>query len=361
MNITISQQNILKAVRSAERTVSKNVTLPILNTLLLKAEGGTLTVSATNLEVGIRCWAGAKVEQPGSLAVPARIFSEFISSIRDEKLTIVADKQSAVISSEHYKTRILGMKPDEFPIIPTIQKGGEFAIPAKLLHEGIASVIEAASLLETRPELSGILLTSEGKQVAFAATDSFRLAERTGAIASGSAVSCIIPRQAALELMRLSADEGGEIKLIVSENQLSARGSNFELISRLIEGRYPDYRKVIPTKIAASVTADKSELERHVRMASIFSSSISDLTLKADKGAIEIMAKNADRGEIAVQLPGNGLGTFSVTVNYRYLLDGIKSAPSERVVLGYTGEGSPLVLTGEGRTDHVYVIMPLRS
>src|SRR3989338_2368426 len=156
MNIIINQKRLLDAVHTVERIVVKNTSLPILGTILLKTDQGRLKLIATNLEIGIQCWVGAKIEKEGTVAVPARIFSEFIGTVRDEKIAITVDRNSVFIESEHYKTQILGMKTDEFPIIPSVKSTSTFSIQGTLLATALGKVVDAVSLLETRPELGGV-------------------------------------------------------------------------------------------------------------------------------------------------------------------------------------------------------------
>ncbi len=349
-------------MRSVERVVSKNVSLPILNTILIKTEGGRVKLTTTNLEVGIHYFIGAKIEEEGVIAVPARVFSEFIGNIQDEKITLSTERNTLLVNSEHYQTKILGMGAEEFPIIPTLHNAIEFKIPVTVLKQALGSVLDSTSLLETRPELTGVFIAVEPTSLTCAATDSFRLSEYVAAVKTGASKSFILPRTTALEVMRLASEHEGGAEIAVSENQISVRGDDFELISRLIDGRYPEYKKIIPEKYTQEVTVGKQELERAVRMASIFSSSISDLLVKVSKTSMVLTAKNSDRGEIDAQLPCSGTTSpFEVSVNYRYLLDGLKVISAGDVILGYTGPGSPLVVRGAGQDHQLYVIMPLRT
>ncbi len=362
MKIIINRNKLQAAIRSVERVIGKNISLPILNTILFKTKGGQLRLTATNLEVGIQYRIGAKIEEEGAIAVPARVFSEFIGNVQDEKITLTTEGNILLVNSEHYQTKILGMGTEEFPLIPSLRATVEFKLPGALIKEALGSVIDATSLLETRPELTGVLVGVGHDRVTFAATDSFRLAEYIAPAATGIEKSFILPRATALEIMRLAGEHEGAVDIAVSENQIAARGEDFELVSRLIDGRYPEYKKIIPEKYVEEITLGKQELERNVRMASIFSSSISDLLIKVNKGQMVVTAKNSDRGEIAAQLPcGGATSAFEVTVNYRYLLDGLKIFTGGDIVMGYTGPGSPLVLKGAGQKHQVYVIMPLRT
>lgn len=362
MNIIISRPKLQTALRFAERVISKNISLPILSTVLLKAKDGQFRLSATNLEMGLNYWLGAKIDQPGEIAVPARIFSEFIGQIGDERLNLSVEKNVIHINSDRYKTRILGMEPKEFPLIPKSKNTSQFKISAADLRDGILGVLDATALTETRPELNGVFMALDKNKAVFAATDSFRLAEKTIALQATTEIKIIIPRSTAAELVRIADENGQELTVNVADNQLFVAGENFEFISRLIDGRYPDYKKIIPEKFISLAKTNKADFERNIRTAGIFSSSISDIKIKAEDNLMTITAKNSDRGEIDAaadcQLKNE---PFEISLNYRYLLDGLKTIPGENVIIQFTGDGSPLVLKGDERQDQTYLIMPLRN
>lgn len=362
MNLIINHKKFLAALRVVERFVSKNMSLPILNTVLLTTENNNLKLSATNLEIGINYWVGAKIEEEGEIAVPAKVFSDFISNVPDEKIMLSSSKNILSIDSEHYKTKILGMDSKDFPIIPKIKKDQKIKISQTDLKMALVNVIDSTALSETRPELSGVFVNVNKNKAEFAATDSFRLAEKIIDVSSEFSKSFIIPRNTVLELIRISEGVDGDITIAISDNQLFVGGDEFELVSRLIDGRYPDYKRVIPDKFISLVKVDKRELEKNTRMAGIFASSISDVKLSVGKGKMEILAKNSDRGEINATLICELKNhPFDISVNYHYLLDGLKAIPTDSVVIEFTGNGSPIVLRGENIKDQVYVIMPLRS
>jgi DNA polymerase-3 subunit beta len=314
------------------------------------------------LEVGINYWIGAKVGEGGEVAVPAHIFSDFINNVSDEKITITTNKNVLAINSEHYKTQILGMESKDFPIIPKIKKEATFEIDSQMFRSSLISVLDSASISEARPELSGIHVGISESSAEFAATDSFRLSEKIMPLKDGVNKTFIIPRNTAVELVKILENLNEEIVFAVSENQIFMYNNDFEFISRLIDGHYPEYKKVIPDRFLSLVRVSKSELEKNVRMASIFSSSILDVRLKVAKDAMEISAKNSDRGEIVSRVACDLKNRpFEISVNYHYLLDGLKIIPTENVILEFTGEGSPLVLKGENKKDQTYVIMPLKS
>lgn len=364
MNIIINHQKLQTALRVVEKIISKNVSLPILNSILLKTENGRLKISATNLEIGIRYWISSKINKEGEIAVPARIFSDFIGNINDEKLNLVVDRNIISVNSDNYKTQILGLDTKEFPILPKTKNQDSLLINSNVLKNAILAVFDSSSLSETRPEISGILFNFKRNKIELAATDSFRLAEKIITISAESNFEkpIIIPRSAAIEIMRICENNDQDLKIDISDNQIFVIGEDFEFISRLIDGHYPEYKRVIPDKYISVARVDKNEFEKSVKMASIFSSNIFDVKVKVLNNQIQLKAQNSDKGEIIASLPCVLKdGPFEVSVNYHYLLDGIKSIPSSNIFIQFTGDGSPLVLKGEDDKSQTYVIMPLRS
>lgn len=362
MTITINQKKLFTAIKNAERVVAKNQQLPILQSLLLKADNGVLCVSATNLEIGVNYYVNAKVTESGSIAVPAKVFSDFISTVHDEKIDISTTGTVMNIHSERYKTQILCSQDDEFPIIPVNKEHTGFRVRQSLLKHALVSVIDSTALSDTRPELSGIYVHFNTDRAEFAATDSYRLSEKSFQLKNDIIWSSILPRATALELIRILDQGDNEVMVSFSNNQIFISSDEFQLVSRLIDGRYPEYKRIIPERFLSVVRVKKSELEKGIKTASIFSSSISDIKIKVSEGSIYISAKNSDKGEInatlACELKND---PFELNANYTYVLDGLKPIESEYVMIQYTGDGSPLVLKAENKNDFTYLIMPLRT
>ena len=362
MELICNHQKLLTAIRNTERVVGRNISLPILGTILLNAQRGHLQISATNLEVGIKIKVPAKIDTEGSLAVPARVISEFIGAINDEKIKLKADKNSLHITSENYKTQILGLKPDDFPIIPMIRDGQETKLEPAVLKRALSAVVDSAATSETRPELSGVYCAVGPQSIEVAATDSFRLSEyRGGVISSSAGATFILPRFSSAEIIRLLDFESQPISLVTSDNQCVVRGQDLEFVSRLIDGHYPDYKRVIPEKAQATAVVSRPEFERAIRIASVFTSAISDIKIKASGDKLALLSRNSERGETNAHLPAKIGGQFELAVNYRYLLDGLKILEGDKIVLGFCGAGAPLLVKAEGNDYQTYVIMPLRN
>ncbi|KKS01454.1 MAG: polymerase III subunit beta protein [Candidatus Yanofskybacteria bacterium GW2011_GWA2_41_22] len=363
MKLLTNQKNLKRALNIVERVVSKNNSLPILNNILLKTENGRLKVSATNLEIGINCFIGSKIEEVGQIAVPARIFSDFIGNVTDEKVAITTKNNILSIDSDKYKTQILSFDAKDFPIIPKIKDNSFGSISAKTLRESLTAVFDSVALSETRPELAGVAVNFNKNNTVFASTDSFRLTEKIVDLKNNKEQSIILPRNTAAELIRISNDLDGDIRLYMNDNQIAFANDDIEIISRVIDGNYPDYKKVIPEKFISRVLVNKSDLEKNVKLTGIFSSNISDIKIKCMEDKIKLISKNSDKGEIEAETEGVLKNDpFEISLNYHYLLDGLKVINTDKVVVEFTGQNSPLVLRqGDGSKNIVYLIMPLRS
>ena len=372
MNIIINQKKLSQAVKNAERIISRNSSLPILQTLLLRAEKESLKVSATNLEIGVNYYVGAKINEPGIISVPAKIFSDFISNVQDEKLEISTKGNVMNINSDKYKTQILCFNADDFPIIPQNKNKETLKIKQDILKKSLLNVIDSASLSDTRPELNGVYINFENNKLILAATDSYRLAENITEIVNLVERTLIMPRNTALELIRALDDSQTDISLSFSDNQIFIGNDNFEMISRLIDGKFPDYKNLIPDKFISLARVQKDELEKGIKIASVFSSNIFDIKIKVEDKKAFISAKNSDRGETNATLVCELKNEpFELTANYTYILEGLKSINTESVLIKFTGDGGPLVIkpaassTIQERIDDknsfTYLVMPMRS
>lgn len=363
MRITVSQKNLKRALGLVEKIVSRNPSLPILNNILMKTDNGRLKISSTNLEVGINCIIGAKIDEMGGIAVPARVSSDFINNVSDERITLYTKNNILFINSDRYKTQILGFDPKDFPIIPKIKEGPVAVISSKILKSMLYSIADAIAISETRPELAGVYADISAKKITFAATDSFRLSEVNFDTKNTGQHSMIIPRNTVMELIRVTSDIERDIEVKIGDNQISFCNDDFELVSRLIDGNYPDYKKVMPNKFLSRVLVQKSDFEKDIRLAGLFSSNISDVKLLCSKDSIIIKSKNSDKGEIETSVPAVLKNEpFEISVNYHYLLDGLKVMDSDKVVLEFTGNGNPLIIKPHDNSrELMYLIMPLRS
>lgn len=362
MKIITTQKNLKQMVGITEKIISRNTSLPILNNILLKTENGRLKISATNLEIGINTFIGAKIDEPGELAVPARIFYDFISSITDEKISLTTKNNSLFINSEHYKTQILGFDPKDFPIIPKIKTESIAVIDSNQFRTALASVMDSVAISETRPELAGIFILFKNSRATLASTDGFRLTEAIIPFKHSETVSFILPRNTATELIRIISENISELEIKYNENQVSFSNNDIELVSRVVDGSYPDYKKVIPDKFISRVLIKKEDLEGQIKLAGLFTSNISDINLKCNDKEMLISAKNSEKGEIETTVPVLMKNEpFEISINFKYILDGLKHIPTQDVVVDFTGLGGPLIMRPNQQDSFVYLIMPLRK
>jgi len=363
MKAIVHQKNLKKALSLVEKVVSKNASLPILNNILFKTENGRLKVSATNLEIGINYSIGAKIEEVGQIAVPARIISDFISNIVDDKVLLTTRNNILSINSERYKTQILGFDAKDFPIIPKIKSKSLATIPTKLLRNSFLTVLDSVAVSETRPELAGVFIDFNNDKIVFAATDSFRLTEKSVDFKNIQKQSFILTRNTVIELIRITNELDGDLTFNISDSQVSFSNDDFEMVSRIVDGNYPDYKKIIPEKFVSKVLVRKDELDKAIRLAGLFSTNVSDIKINCSEKGITILAKNSDKGEIETLIESSLKNqSFEVSLNFHYILDGLKILDTERVIIEFTGQGSPLVIRpNDDKKDVVYLIMPLRN
>lgn len=384
MKLICTQENFKKAIFNSERVVSKQTTLPILNNILVEANKRGLQLSATNLEMGVVVKVGARVEKEGKITLPAKVLSNFVNNLpAGENIQIKGEGQVIKIKSGATKGSLKGLLAAEFPLIP--QKKGDFhlQIGGKKLANIIKKVIMAAALNETRQELTGVNLIFGEKELFFAATDSFRLAEHRVAISEkdinkelyqaliSKKASIIIPAVTLLEVGRIITEEENQVKITIEEGQIFFEVNGTTLVSRLINGKYPDYKHIMPKGYKTRIVGGKEMLQGAVKMASIFTSGkASEIRLKTDQGKkiVSIEARSAEVGENVSELKLDITGeSQDVVFNSRYLLDGINTIETSQVALLINSGTAPVAIkeinekTGEVLEDYVYIVMPIKN
>lgn len=368
MKIICLQENLKTALNITERIVGRNLTLPILNNLLLESDKGRLRIASTNLEIGINCWISCKVEKEGGLTVPAKILSGFVNNLPNKKIEIEVKENVLILRCEDYKAQIKGQDITDFPIIPKIQPKINMLIKTDILKAGLTQVVGAAAVSESRPELAGILFDFEKNHLKLAATDSFRLAEKTISIDVSNKESIILPQRTVQELIRIlgersEAETDGQVKIILSSSQVLFDLGDIHLVSRLIDGQYPNYQQIIPKSFKTKVILNKEEFIKAMKISSIFSSRLNDVKFAiSQKKNLEIFAQNTDIGENKSMVKAEIEGEDSeVSFNCRYILDGLNNIDSANVFFGLNSEDSPAIFRPVGDENYLYVIMPIKA
>lgn len=382
MKVICTQENFKKAVYSTERVVGKQITLPILENILLETESGMLKISATNLEIGVFLKIGAKIEKEGKITVPAKLLSSFINNLPSEgTITLLVDNQALNISCGSVEATIKGLLAQDFPIIPEMEGSFLFSFPAQEIRESIPRLISCASLDSTRPELSGVNMSFFDKEIHLAATDSFRLAESIVPIKKEKDLeytifkdknpSVIVPANTFVEVLRVISPETKEINVSVEESQIFFQVDNVRIVSRLINGKYPEYKQIMPSSFSTKVVMSKEELLRAVKIAGIFAKNkAGEVKFEIDPEKLEtkVLSKTEDIGENRTVLQSEVTGPKQeVVFNPRYIADSLQSAPTEKVAILINNSSSPAVLRMvEGKDNkeiksYTHIIMPIKS
>ena len=363
MKLQVTQENLAKALNNVARiAISSRNPLPILSNILLKTVNNRLSISATNLEIAITEKIGSKIQTNGAVTVPARLMQEYVNSLPSGVLDLELEEHKLHISTEQYRSTINGIIADEYPVVPEIDKGVNWTLPAKECRD-LAKVVFAASSDETRPVLTGVLLQSQKGFLYAASTDSYRLAEKK-LIKTSKEVSLLIPALAIQELLRILPEDVEEIEVISDNQQVLFRAGELELVSRLIDSTYPDYRKLIPTNFATTATLDRNEFIAITKVSSLFArESAGSITIKVDESnkQISITSIASQLGENTSSAPAVIQGSGEVTLNSRYLLDVLNILNGKDVTFSFNGKLDPCVLTDSESNDSTYLVMPLKS
>jgi len=350
------------------RSISTRTTLPILNNLLLETTAEGLALTATNLEIGIRKVIPAEVAEEGSTTAPARLLTEFVGTLPDEPLEMALDAGTQTLSVRcgRFDTHIKCIEADEFPSGPRPDEGDRLAIALDDLLSAVEQTQMAASTDEARPVLTGELLHIETRKLVLVATDGHRLAERRLSAASGEELEAhlIVPARALGELPRAFRGETSEVEVIVSKarNQVFFRAGTSEVTSRLIDGNYPNYAQVIPTKSSTTVRVPNAELTQTVRAVSLFArDSANVIRVRAQAGSLVLSAMTNEVGDSKAELSAEVDGAeIQIAFNARYVLDALAVIPGDRVEFRFDGPLSPGLITSPGSDEYLYVIMPIR-
>ena len=367
MHIICLQENLKQALNITEKIIGRNLTLPILNNFLLSIENNKLKISSTNLEIGINSWVAVKIQEKGNITVPARLLTDFINNLPNEKVELKVKNQQLEVRSKKFKAILKGLSADDFPIIPKIKEKPLIKVRGNILKNGLTQVVEMASLSESRPEISGIYMNFNKNSIKLAATDSFRLAEKNIEINSDNKglkdQSLIIPQRTAQEINRILSEEDTEVEVVLSNNQILFDFGYAQVISRLIEGQYPDYQQIIPDDFITQVVVNREELINNIKIASLFSGKINDIKIsfKPKKSFLEILSKDVDIGEnkskVEAEIKGKDV---EIIFNYKYLLDGLNNIFSDKVILGLNDASKPVVVRPVGDVSYTYVVMPIK-
>lgn len=367
MELTVTQENLTRALGAASRVASSKTQLPILGNILLRTDGHRLMVAATNLEIATTQHIGAKIVNKGAITIPARLITEFVASLPKTAVTLRVTENKLHVTADGYNSTINGTLADDFPELPTINEktAVSYAIDAGSLKQSIGQTILTASSDATRPVLTGVYWHSFNGALYLAATDGYRLSEKR-LVETKSEVSAIIPTSTLQEVLRVLGDDISEVEVLFDESQVRFRLNDTEITSRLIDGNFPDYRQLIPANSETVITVPRSGFAQITKVAGLFArESGGSVTITADteKDKISLHSVASELGENTSETDADVSADGQVTLNSRYLTEALGVVDADKVVFRFSGKLSPCVLSAadEKAADYLHVIMPLKS
>lgn len=363
MKLQVTQENLSKAINTVARVANSRGTLPILSNVLLRTENNRLSIAATNLDIAITQFIGSKVENTGAITVPAKLMQEFVSSLPGGVLKLELSDNKLHITTDQYQSTINGTNAEEFPVMPAISGGSPVTLDAQAFKKALAEVVFAASNDDSRPVLTGVYFHGTDGGIITVATDSYRLAEYKLA-KSKAALNFLVPASAAADLLRIISDTDKQILLTHDDQQVRFEVGEVVLVARLIEGNYPDYRKLIPTKFATTAKMKRTDFINIAKVSSLFArESAGSITIKADKqsGKVSINAIASQLGENTATADAEINGSGEVTLNSRYLIEALNAFSAQDVEFCFNGKLEPCILKSQAEPSYLHLIMPLRS
>lgn len=369
MKFSVTTENLAGGLQIVSRLATTRATLPILGNIYIEADGGRLKLAATDLDLGIESYINAKVEESGSITLPARTLVDFVTNNHDTSIRFTIDDVTCRVESAHARAEIKGMDATEFPTIPSVDNGVEVVAPAPLVREAISKTAFATIQDETRPVLAGVALYGDKGTLTFVATDSYRLAEYQIAVTTplSEVLRVIVPAKSLQEVARLITDDKANVTLVFGEHQVSARVGETVLVSRLIDGAFPDYKAILPRDFSVTVAVSRHDLINHLKMVSLFSrDSAYNVTFTTKPKELELRAVSGVIGSGTAMVEAATSGPeMAIAFNARFVLDGLQVIEGESVHLKLIpNEGNrwfPGLLESTNEDNYHYVVMPLRT
>ena len=363
MKLECSVEKIKNAIAQAERITGKNLTLPVLNSILFIAEGKSLKLRAMNLSLGIEIELGAKIEKEGTLAIAGGVLANTFSNIyQNENILLEGVDGNLLVKTKKSQIKLKGGAHEDFPTIPLVD-GASFNIEAGKLIDGIKSVYYSASPSDIKQEISSVYIYSKEENLFFVSTDSFRLAEKKIKLKEIIDVpGILIPFKNIPEILRVFGEMNSVVKVCFNKNQISFSADNVYLTSRVIDGAFPDYHQIIPKEFKTEAVLLKQDLLNALKLSNIFSDKFNQLNLNIapkDK-KFELSSQNSDVGENTTSLDAALKGEeISLSFNYKYFLDCFASINTDSLCIKCTDASRPMVVTPVSDTTFTYLIMPM--
>jgi DNA polymerase III subunit beta len=363
MKLQATQENLSKALSTVARVANTRGTLPILANVLVTVSNNRLSFAATNLDIAITQYCGAKVSEEGSITVPARLMQDFISSLPSGVISLVLEETKLHITTDQYNSVINGVSAEDFPVMPAIEGGSEIEIPSDVLKRSLQQVVFAASNDEARPVLTGVYLHTYEGMLLMAATDSYRLGAKS-IMKTSTNVDLLIPVSAMQDVLRILGDSTDPVRIVYNDQQVQFRVGDVELVARLIEGKYPPYQNLIPKTFTNTARIKRVDLMNITKVSSLFareSAGSVKIAIDENKKELSIHSIASQVGENTASAEGAITGVGEVTINSRYLLDALHAFTSDEIDFSFNGKLEPVVIMSPTEKDYTHLVMPLKS
>jgi DNA polymerase-3 subunit beta len=369
VKISVIQENLARGLQVVSRAVSARSTLPVLGNVLLRTEEAGLKLTATNLEIGVTYWVPAKVESDGAITIPARLFTDFVNSLPNERIDLELQAGDMVeVRCGRYEAHLKGIDAEEFPAIPSAGERPTTRVSQRALKEALDQVAFAAATDEARPILTGVLTKFSGDQLTLAAADNYRISVKTiQTMDPVEETSIVVPARSYIELARILADTDDPIDVVLApaRNQVLFHLEGIDIVSRLIDGQFPNYQQILPSSHTTRAVVERAQLLEAVRLAAFIASSSANVVKVAipaeGDGPMTITAAadiGDDEGHVEAAVEGDGT---TIAFNARYLSDVLQNVAVDQIALELNGPLSPGIFKPVGSDDYVHVIMPVRT
>jgi DNA polymerase-3 subunit beta len=380
MKLIVLQEKLKKGLQYADKILTKNSDIFVLNNIFLKTEKNFLNILATNLETGLKWWTLSKIEKEGEVLVPLKPLLNFVSFLPNKPILIEKKENILYLECENFKTQIKLQQTEEFPFVSKINHSNNYIeIETSVLIKSLSQVIEFTALSQTKPEITGIFLLANKNNIKFVATDSFRLAEKTITNEKNNFIfnypkenfTCILPQQTVKELINILDTQDNKVKIYFFENQIvfetimqETDYPEIQFTSKLIDGEYPQYEEIIPKEFDTEVVVLKNDILKHLKVASVFCGKINEIKLIFDtkKQEITFIGNNPEVGEHRSSLQAKiKREDVDISFNHRFLTSGIANIEQQEVFLGFNKEDKPSLLKALKDNSFVYIVMPIKN
>lgn len=374
MKFVCTKENLSYSLDLVSSIAGKHVNLPILSNILIQVDESLVKLITTNLEVGVKANLRAKVEKKGSFTVPAKTLSDFVHLLPEGQVEIELQENELNIKCANSSTKIKGALAEEYPIVPVVEEKHAYVLDTNDFKSALGEVVFAAAKNEIRPELAGIYFGLFGERysgLVVAATDSYRLAERKLVVLQGKdEFKCIVPSRSVYEMIRLlslgkSKEGESNVRLWLSENQVAVRYDDFEMTSRLVDGKYPDYAQIIPDKFKTTAIFNVSLMVNKIKAASLFTTTgvnAVSFDLNKTENTIGVSSTSTQTGEHSSEIDAEISGEENSTLlNHRYVLDGLQNLDTEEAEFKMNSADAPCMFKPKGKDDYLYIVMPIRQ